>query len=68
LGKTTIERDFLEKKARELGSSNNYSLVEPELEEITIARQCELLDIKRSSYYYRSKQIVGEEISVFYEW
>ena len=68
MGKTTIERDFLEKKARELGSSNNYSLVEPELEEITIARQCELLDIKRSSYYYRSKQIVGEEISVFYEW
>lgn len=53
LGKTTIERDFAVKKLVSLGSSNDVSLVEPELKEISIARQCEMLRVNRSSLYYK---------------
>ena len=53
LGKTTIERDFAVKKLVSLGSSNDISLVEPELKEISIARQCEMLRVNRSSLYYK---------------
>ena len=53
LGKTTIERDFAVKKLVSLGSSNDISLVEPELKEISIARQCEILRVNRSSLYYK---------------
>lgn len=53
LGKTTIERDFAVKKLVSLGSSNDISLVEPELKEISIARQCEMLKVNRSSLYYK---------------
>jgi len=53
LGKTTIERDFAVKKLVSLGSSNDVSLVEPELKEISIARQCEILRVNRSSLYYK---------------
>ena len=53
LGKTTVERDFAVKKLVSLGSSNDISLVEPELKEISIARQCAMLRVNRSSLYYK---------------
>ena len=53
LGKTTVERDFAVKKLVSLGSSNDISLVEPELKKISIARQCEILRVNRSSLYYK---------------
>ena len=52
LGKATIELEFVQKKLVSLGSSNK-SLVEPELEDIKIARQCALLEINRSTFYYK---------------
>jgi putative transposase len=52
LGKTTIELEFVQKKLVSLGSSNK-SLVEPELEDINITRQCALLEVNRSTFYYK---------------
>jgi len=52
LGKVTVERDWLEKKLKSLDSLNKKELVESELKEISITRQCELLDIARSSLYH----------------
>ena len=52
LGKATIELEFVQKKLVSLGSSNK-SLVEPELEDINIARQCALLEVNRSTFYYK---------------
>jgi len=55
VGQLTIERDFLEKK---LGSSvslnSRKDMVETGHSSLTIARQCEILHIPRSSFYYES--------------
>ena len=56
LGRTTIERDFLEKKLESSVSLNSRKdMVETGLSSLTIARQCEILRLPRSSYYYEPK-------------
>jgi len=52
LGKVTIERDWLQGKLKGLDSLNKKELVESKLKDISITRQCELLDIARSTLYY----------------
>ena len=52
LGKTTLERDWLQGKLKGLDSLNKKELVESKLKDISITRQCELLDIARSTLYY----------------
>jgi putative transposase len=42
-------------KLKSLGLSNKKELVEPELKTISIARQCELIKLSRSSFYYEEK-------------
>lgn len=54
LGKTTIERDWLEKKLKSsVSSKERKTLVESGLE-LSKTRQCELLNISRSSHYYQA--------------
>ena len=48
LGKSTIERDWAVGKLNSLDISNKRSLVDFKLKEISMARQCELLEINRS--------------------
>jgi len=57
LGKVTVERDWAVGKLMSLDSSNKKSLVGSELKKISIARQCELLKLSRSSIYYKPKPI-----------
>ncbi len=52
LGKTTLERDWLSGKLVSLDSLNRKELVESKLKTLSITRQCELLDIARSTLYY----------------
>ncbi len=54
LGRTIMERDWLSKK---VGSSGliKLSLVDPELL-ISITRQCELLEINRTTLYYEHRE------------
>lgn len=72
LGKVTIERDWLEKKLNSLDSLNKKELVESELKEISLTRQCELLNISRSSLYYIPKTdedeiAIKNQIQAIYE-
>jgi putative transposase len=62
LGKSVAEKEWLAcseaesrrtKKLEGLDLSNKKALVESKPETISIARQCELLGISRSAYYYR---------------
>ena len=53
LGKTTIERDWAVGKLKSLDSSDRRGLVDTKLDDISVTRQCELLQISRSSYYYK---------------
>jgi len=63
LGKVTIERDWAVGKLEGLDSLNKKELVESELKTISITRQCELLDITRSTLYY--EPIINQnEISI----
>ncbi len=47
---------MVEKKNLELPLESKRRLIEPEHPEISIVRQCELLGINRSSYYYEAAQ------------
>ena len=51
LGRTVMERDWLQKKVGSSGLIEKLSLVNPELP-ISITRQCELLEINRTTVYY----------------
>lgn len=55
VGKMTVEKEWLEKKLKSLGLSNKKQLIEPELENLTVTQQCELLSLNRSSFYYTAK-------------
>lgn len=59
LGKITIERDWAVGKLEGLDSLNKKELVGSESNTISITRQCELLDITRSTMYY--KPIVNKQ-------
>ena len=65
LGKTTIERDWLQGKLNSSVSlKNRKELVKTELTTIAIIRQCELLEINRSTLYYEAKPIKDENIKI----
>jgi putative transposase len=52
LGKTTIEKEWLEGKLVSLDLSNKKALIDSRHKDLTISEQCKLLGISRSSYYY----------------
>ena len=55
LGKATLERDWALGKLRGLDTPNKRNLVDSKLEDLSMARQCELLKINRSMLYYQPK-------------
>ena len=55
LGKATIERDWAVGKLNGLDITNKRSLVDSKLNKLSMARQCELLNINRSMLYYQPK-------------
>lgn len=64
LGKTTIERDWAVGKLKSLDLSNKKDLVTPKLTDISTARQCELIELNRSTLYYEAKPIKEEDIKI----
>ena len=64
LGKTTVERDWAVGKLKSLDLSNKKSLVESKLNQLPKARQCELLDISRSTIYYKAKDISVDKLTI----
>lgn len=52
LGKSVVEKEWLAKKLKSLDLSDHKRLVDSRLEALSVTRQCELLRISRSSYYY----------------
>lgn len=64
LGKTTIERDWLSKKLNSsVSRKDKYKLVEAGLK-ISKKRQCQLLEINRSSVYYKPAPINPLDIEI----
>jgi putative transposase len=64
LGKATVERDWAVGKLNSLGLSNKRSLVDPKLQTLSKARQCELLKISRSTIYYKAQVMSSYKLSI----
>ena len=63
VGKMTIELEWTTKKLKSLDLSNKKALVESKLTEISLSRQCELINLNRSNLYY-SPIINQKEIEI----
>jgi len=59
VGKMTIELEWTTKKLKSLDLSNKKALVESKLKEISLSRQCELINLNRTNLYY--KPIVNQK-------
>jgi putative transposase len=64
LGKTTIERDWAVGKLKSLDLSNKKSLVDSRLSELSVARQCEMIGLNRSSLYYEPKPVSAYDLKL----
>ena len=64
LGKTTVERDWAVGKLKSLDLSNKKSLVTSKLKNLSLTRQCELLGLNRSSFYYRPVPMSEYDLSI----
>jgi putative transposase len=73
VGKMTVEKEWLEKKLKSLGLSDRRKMIDPELKTLSLSRQCCLLDVSRSYFYYKpsarekEKQIKDHLFKVFEE-
>src|SRR5919206_1838826 len=54
IGQLKVELDWLKKKL-DLAPEAKRALIEPAHAQMSIARQCDLVGLPRSSYYYRSQ-------------
>lgn len=67
LGKTTVERDWLQGKLKSSVSlSDKRELVEAGHEALSIVRQCELLGLNRSSLYYQPEPIAEADLAIMH--
>jgi len=64
LGKTTIERDWLEKKLNSSVSLNEKRVLVESGLKLSKTRQCELLSLNRSTLYYEAKPICDYDLKV----
>ena len=74
VGKVTVEKEWLAKKLKSLGSSKLKQLIDlkPSLASISINHQCQLLGINRSGLYYKlrvnhAKQTIKSHITKVFE-
>ena len=59
VGKMTVEKEWLAKK---LGLSDKRKMIEPVLKTLSLAHQCQLLDISRTFLYYQPSAREKEKI------
>jgi transposase-like protein len=48
-----VERDFFGQSVRSMSVERRRQMIEPEHSQLSIVRQCELVSISRSGFYYR---------------
>lgn len=66
LGKATVERDWAVGKLQSLDLSNKKGLVKSKLNLLSKTRQCELLNINRSSLYYQKKLMDPSDLKILH--
>ncbi|MFB3116781.1 MAG: IS3 family transposase [Gammaproteobacteria bacterium] len=61
IGKLTVEKDFLSKSARSRTMTERKAMVDKS-HKLPINRQCQLLELSRSSFYYRGREVSESEL------
>ena len=56
IGELTVERDFLSARVEALSRADRVRMIEPD-GPLSVSRQCALLDVSRSSLYYRPQGV-----------
>ena len=64
LGKTTVKMEWAVGKLKSLDLINKRKLIESKHKKVSIATQCELLSMSRSSYYYKAKPISKNDTQI----
>ncbi|MFZ1956605.1 MAG: IS3 family transposase [Desulfobacterales bacterium] len=64
IGRLQVERDFLSKKLKSVSLKQRKQMVDPNQPKLSIANQCRLLSINRSSFYYRPVPIKAEDLEL----
>lgn len=64
LGKRTAELEWASKKLQSLDFKVKSGLVKSELGKISIQKQCVLLGLNRSSYYYKPQQMTQKKLLI----
>ena len=64
IGQLKVENDFLSQKARLMSVKQRRQMIEPELREPSISRQCQLLSLNRSTFYYSPVPVSPEDLDL----
>ena len=54
IGRLKIKNDWLKKNLTSSAVEEKRNMIEPNKSKFSVSRQCELLEISRSAYYYKS--------------
>lgn len=66
IGQLKVENEWLKKNLERLGVKEKRGLIEPDNEEISVRRQCELIGLNRSNVYYEPVGITEETLRLMH--
>jgi putative transposase len=66
LGKSVVEKEWLAKKLESLDLSDRKDLVDSKLSNLSVTRQCELLHVSRSFYYYQPLPVSETDLKIMH--
>ena len=59
-----MERDFFVQKAQSLNRRQRKQMIDPSQTNLGVAGQCRLLNVTRSSFYYKKKPIKADDLEL----
>ena len=64
IGQLKVERDFLSGKVRSMSRSIRRAMIDRDHQQLSLVRQCILLDVSRASVYYRPVPTRAEDLEL----
>ena len=64
IGQLTVERDFLARRAQAMSRGERKAMIAPDRPGLSLSRQCRLLSISRSSFYYAPRGESPENLAL----
>ena len=64
IGQLSVERDWLKKNLHCLGLGDRKSMISNNCKNLSIARQCDLVLVNKSTYYYKAKGLTQRDLEI----